>query len=520
MPTLDWIGKAAVVNHHREVPTRLLHCDSKLSFGDPEAGNLLVQGDNLEALKALLPYYAGKVKCIYIDPPYNTGSENWAYNDNVNSPEIRSWLKKTVGPEGEDLSRHDKWLCMMYPRLSLLREFLRNDGIIFISIDDNEFHLLRVLCDEIFGRRNFVAAAVWRKAYVANMTAKHISNTHDYIVMYAKSEDDLRLGRFDRSEEQVAKFKNPDGDKRGAWKAENLSSGKFYAAGQFEITTPAGRSVSPPPGRYWRMNRERYDEWVSEGRIYFGKNGGGRPMLKKYADEVRQGLTPDTWWGHENFGSNKEATTELKKIFGGEARFETPKPLRLIEAILRLSTDPDSIILDSFAGSATTAHAVSTLNRKDGGNRQFILVEMDKSIAAEVSAERLRRAGVPGFRFCTIGDPLFDEWGGVTEVVSYSDLAAFVFFSDTGNPIPAKATGATSLLGTFQGRAVHLLFAPGSVGVPVENAGNVLTLAELEALPPHDGPRVVYAEGCTVPAERLALASVVFKQVPYQLQAT
>ncbi len=384
MPTLDWIGKQAVVNHHREVPTRLLHCDSDLSFGDRDAGNLLVEGDNLEALKALLPFYAGKVKCVYIDPPYNTGSEEWKYNDNVNSPEILAWMKKTVGREGDDLSRHDKWLCMIYPRIRILREFLSESGLIFVSIDDNEVHHLRLILDEIFGRTNFISCAVWRKAYVANMTAKHLSSTHDYVLIYAKHEPHVKLGRFSRSQEQLNKFKNPDADPRGPWKAENLSAGKFYDAGQFSITTPNGRTVSPPPGRFWRMNSARYAEWLSEGRIYFGKSGEGRPMLKKYSSEVREGLTPDTWWNHDVFGTNKEATTELKRIFDGEARFETPKPRRLLEAILTLVDDPNALVLDSFAGSGTTAEAAQRLNARDGGARRTLLVEMDNTIASSV----------------------------------------------------------------------------------------------------------------------------------------
>src|SRR3954469_16228132 len=218
MPTLDWIGKKAVVNHHREVPYRLIHCDSELSAGDPDSGNLLVQGDNLVALKALLPYYAGKVKCIYIDPPFNTGSEEWIYNDNVNSPAIRQWLRQTVGKEGEDLSRHDKWLCMMYPRLALLREFLTHDGTVFVSIDDNEVQNLRAVMDAILGARNFVATIIWQKVYSPKNSAKHFSEDHDFVVVYASNSETWKPKLVPRNESQDAAYKNPDNDPRKEWK--------------------------------------------------------------------------------------------------------------------------------------------------------------------------------------------------------------------------------------------------------------------------------------------------------------
>ncbi|MAN65214.1 site-specific DNA-methyltransferase [uncultured Hyphomonas sp.] len=535
MPTLDWIGKQAVVNHHREVPYRLVHCDSALSAGDPEAGNLLVQGDNLEALRALLPYYAGKVKCVYIDPPYNTGNEAWIYNDNVNSPEIKTWLGNVVGKEAEDLSRHDKWLCMMYPRLRLLREFLRDDGAIFVSIDDNEVHYLRAALDEIFGKSNFITNVVWQKSYTSNQTAKHISDTHDHILIYARSRDLFVMGKLARTEEQKATFDNWDNDPRGPWKAENLSAGKFYSAGQFAIVGPDGREFLPPKNRYWRMNQETYEEWLADGRITFGKAGTGRPMLKKFLSEMKDELTPNTWWNHEEAGSNKVASTQLKEIFPGDDVFSTPKPVSLIQRILTLGTAPDDLILDSFAGSGTTGHAVLEQNKQDGGNRKFILVEMEDAIARDVTAERLRRVikgynkggeaaksveGLGGgFRFCRLGMPLFDEFGDVAAEVTFPDLAAHIFFSETGVPIPQKAKG--EFLGVFQDRAVYLLFDAAHAETPREAAGNVLTPDRLDALPappePFEGQRVIYAEGCTVSKDRLKSAGAVFKQIPYQI---
>ncbi len=252
MPTLDWIGKKAVLNHHREVPYRLLKCDRELSAGDQDSGNLLVEGDNLLALKALLPYYAGQVKCIYIDPPYNTGNENWVYNDAVNSPEIRTWLGEVVGKEAEDLSRHDKWLCMMYPRLVLLREMLRQDGAIFVSIDDNEVQRLRNLLDEIFGVRNFVATIIWQKNFSPKSTARHLSEDHDYVVLYARDADRWRPNLIPRTSQQDERYKNPDNDPRDSWTSGDLSARNYYSLGTYPVTCPSGRVISGPPrGTYW-----------------------------------------------------------------------------------------------------------------------------------------------------------------------------------------------------------------------------------------------------------------------------
>lgn len=538
MPTLNWIGKDAVEHHHAEVPYRLVHCDSDLSAGDPDAGNLLVQGDNLEALKALLPYYGGQVKCIYIDPPYNTGNEGWVYNDNVASPEIKAWLGKVVGKEAEDLSRHDKWLCMMYPRLRLLREFLREDGVIAVSIDDDEHATLVQLMFEIFGRSNFLGNIVWQKRYVSNVTAQYLSDMHDFIVVFGKNLDRVSVNKLARTAEQEADYKNHDDDPRGPWRAQDLSASKPYSAGLFTITGPNGDKFDPPPRRYWRMNEPQYEEWLADGRITFGKTGNGRPMLKRFLSEVRGGLTPNTWWDYDVAGHNKEATLENKEIFGGEAPFDTPKPKRLIRRFLEVFSQPDDLILDSFAGSGTTGHAVLDLNHEDAGNRRFILAEMDEGIANNITAERLRRVingydkgGDPkkpveglggGFRYCRLGVPLFNEFGDIDTAVSFPDLAAHIFFAETGVPIPSKATGTSPYLGKHGGKAVYLLFAPGQEGMPREAMGNVLTPDGLTNLPAppegFEGSRVVYAEGCTVSPDRLKSEGVVFKQIPYQVE--
>lgn len=541
MPTLDWIGKRAVVNHHREVPYRLVHCDREASAGDADTQNLVVQGDNLEALKALLPYYAGKVKCIYIDPPYNTGNEGWVYNDNVNSPEIRKWLGKVVGKEAEDLSRHDKWLCMMYPRLRLLREFLREDGAIFVSIDDDEQHRLRSMLDDVFGPQNFIATLVWQKKYAPANDAKFFSDDHDYIIVYAKHKQLWSPNKLARTAEQDAKYSNADEDPRGDWQSDNYTSNKNNSErpnGWYSIVNPhTGEEIWPSKTGVWRYPRETYEIHQAENRIWWGKNGKNRiPRYKRFLSEVG-GVVPRTVMLHGDVGHTQAAKRQILEIFHGDAEvFATPKPSSLIKHLISIGTSQDDLILDSFAGSGTTGHAVLDLNKQDGGNRRFILVEMEDAIARDVTAERLRRVidgydkgGDPakpveglggGFKFCTLGTPLFDEFGDVDADVAFPDLAAHVFFSETGVPIPARAN--SDFLGTHRDRAVYLLYDPANMGIARDAAANVLTPDRLAALPmpPDDfeGSRVVYAEGCTVSRETLAAANVVFKQIPYQIE--
>jgi DNA modification methylase len=274
VPTLNWIGKEAVVEHHRQVPTRLLECDGKLSVGDAEAENLLVEGDNLEALKALLPRYRGQVKCIYIDPPYNTGNEGWVYNDNVNDPRIRKWLGSVVGKEAEDLCRHDKWLCMMYPRLALLREFLRDDGAIFVSIDDNALNLLRCVMDEIFGKTSFIATFVWQKRY-SRENRGAIGDVHEYILTYAISPELFKAtrNRIPLDERSAKVYKNPNDDPRGRWRGIPMNAQGYRPNQMYEITTPSGKVVKPPPGRCWSTIEPEFEKLRAKGRIWFGKKG-------------------------------------------------------------------------------------------------------------------------------------------------------------------------------------------------------------------------------------------------------
>ena len=539
MPTLNWIGKDAVVNHHREAPYHLLRCDSKLSVGDPGSGNLLVQGDNLLALKALLPYYAGQVKCIYIDPPYNTGNENWVYNDNVNSPEIRKWLGRVVGKEAEDLSRHDKWLCMMYPRLALLREFLREDGAIFVSIDDNEVQNLRLIMDAIFGEHNFITSIPWVKRVSPANDAKYLSSDHEFILLYARNKSVWRPNRLDRTEEQLKNYRNPDNDPRGPWNSSTCTCNKsrderpnLYHG----IKNPnTGETVFPRTTAVWKFDPSAGEKYAKENRFYWGVKGNAKmPRLKTFLSEV-SGVVPRSFFHYSDCGHTQGARTEILSILH-ECPFATPKPTRLLQRILQIAAEEGSIVLDSFAGSGTAGHAVLMANKADGGARRFIMVEMEEDICRNVTAQRLTKAvegytttngskdkdisGLGGgFRYCTLSHPIFDENGQIHDEVRFADLAAHVFFTETGEPIPKRSSGKTPLIGVCNGVAVYLLFN-GVLGDKRVNGGNVLTSKVLGALPAHDGLKVVYGEGCRLGASRLKREGVTFKQVPYEIKTT
>lgn len=527
MPTLDWIGKKAVLNHHREVPYHLLKCDKELSVGDPGSGNLLIQGDNLLALKALLPYYAGRVKCIYIDPPYNTGDESWIYNDAVNSPEMRAWLGRAVGKETEDLSRHDKWLCMMYPRLTLLKDFLNDDGAIFVSIDDNAIGYLRLLLDEVFGPLRFVATIAWQKRYSRENRAA-IGDAHEYVVVYAKDPERFKQTRnpVPLPAKSAAIYKNPNNDPRGPWQSVSLNAQGWRPNQMYTIVAPSGKEHKPPDGRCWSVTEPEYKRLLAENRIWFGKDGNGVPRLIRFLSEVN-GLVPWTWWPHDEVGHTDEAKKEIRQLLDTSDAFPTPKPVRLIRRILEIATDKDSLILDSFTGSGTTGQAALELNKSDGGNRRFLLVEMEESICREATAKRLGRvvsgysklpATGGGFCYCTLAHPLFDERGNIRDGVTFADLAAHVYFTETGEPIPKRA-GRSPLLGIHNGRAICLLFN-GVLGDKRPDSGNVLTSSVLKSLPQHHGPRVVYGEGCRLSAPRLKREGVAFKQVPYGIKVT
>lgn len=538
MPTLDWLGKKAVLNHHREVPFRLLKNDPELSAGDQESGNLLVQGDNLLALKALLPYYAGRVKCIYIDPPYNTGNENWAYNDAVNGPEMKKWLGAVVGRD--DLSRHDKWLCMMYPRLSLLRQFLRQDGVIFISIDDNEAHNLRLLMDEIFGSQNFISTFVWQKRASPDNDETFATAIHDYIICYSKNRQKCNFNRLPRTEEMDARYENPDNDSRGPWTSSDLTRREYREHDYYPIRLPSGREVLPAAGRSWSIPRENFQALVEDNRIWFGPRGDSMPRRKRFLTEVSTGIVPTTWWPKDTFGDNQMAKRDLRQIlFEVADLFPTPKPVPLLEKIFQIATNPGDLVLDSFAGSGTTGHAVIAMNKAAGEapKRRFILIEMDSAICRDVTAERIRRVILGyenskeakkapikglggGFQYCVLDAPLFDESGKIEKRVTFADLAHHVFFAETGSPLAKKPDGKkTPLIGVFQGTAFYLLFN-GILGDRSVNGGNVLTSAVLAALPSHNGPRVIFGEGCRLGPDRLKRENITFRQIPYDIKVT
>jgi adenine-specific DNA-methyltransferase len=519
MPFLDWVNKNQAVNSAVGVPYHLLHCASV--HGDTSTDNLLIQGDNLKALKALLPFYRGRVKCIYIDPPYNTQSAVSHYDDKL---------------------EHSQWLSMMYPRLVLLRELLAAEGSIWVSIDDREAHYLKVLMDEVFGRGNFVANVVWQKAYTSNQTAKHISDTHDHILLYAKSFNSMTLGKLPRTEDQVAKFKNPDNDSRGPWKAENLSAGKFYSAGQFPIIGSNGIEYLPPKGRFWRCNEKQFNAWLADGRITFGLGGTGRPMLKKYLQEMEDGLKANTWWNHEQFGSNKEASLDLKALFvDADEVFQTPKPEKLLQRVLQLATNPGDLVLDSFLGSGTTAAVAHKMGRRWIGIEMgehavtHCLPRLEKVIAGEQGgiSTTVNWQGGGGFRFHTLGEPVFAADGSIHPQVRFAALAAYLWHFETGvpwgiSPAPPLSNGGgaesgelSPCLGCHDGTAYYLLYN-GILGDRRPQGGNVLTAAVLGYLSdafPHDGPRIIYGETTRLGEARLREAGIVFKQIPYDIKA-
>ncbi len=422
MPTLEFKGKQFVYTHHLSVPFRELKVDAPKSL-PPEGtqasldDNLIIHGDNLEALKALLPTHAGKLDCIFIDPPYNTGNEGWCYNDNVRSPLMKEWLKKSANPvDKEDLERHDKWLCMMWPRLNLLRELLSPTGVLFATIDDNEGHRLRDLFDEIFGEERHVATIVWQKRY-SRENREAIGDVHDYIHVYAMDKSHFKTTRnkLDPTEEQLEVYKNPNNDPKGRWRPVPITAQAGHATPEqfYEIISPSGKIFTPSEGRCWGIAKATFEKLKAEGRMYFGKNGDSQPNLIRYESEI-EGFVPWTWWPSDEFGHTDEAKKELMAIIANsEFEFDTIKPVRLLRKIFQIATHKNSLILDSFAGSGTTAHAVLEANKKDGGNRRFILVECE-DYADTLTAERMRRV-INGYSFTgTQTERLYSEkitWG-------------------------------------------------------------------------------------------------------------
>lgn len=362
MPELHFKGKEFVYNHHLTVPYRPLEPKAKKSIGKPSLnGNLIIQGDNLHALKALMPLYAGKVDCVFIDPPYNTGNENWHYNDNVNSPMMREWISSNPINK-EDMLRHDKWLALMYPRIKLLHELLSDTGSFWMTLDDNEIHRARSILDEIFGEENFVATVIWHKNFSPKPSAQFFSEDHDYLLVYAKDKKVWRPNLLERTEEMEARYSNPDNDKRGPWTSGDLSARNYYSEGTYPITCPSGRVIEgPPKGTYWRVKKAKFLEMDKDGRILWGEDGNNMPRLKRFLSDVKQGRVPQTLWEHYEVGHTQDAKKELLAVLNFETSddvFITPKPIALLSRVLEIATEPTSIVLDSFAGSGTTAHAV------------------------------------------------------------------------------------------------------------------------------------------------------------------
>lgn len=517
MPTLEWIGKDKVVNHHQQVPYRVL--EAQYTHNAERSENMIIRGDNLEALKSLLPKYEGKIKCIYIDPPYNTGNEGWVYNDNVNDPRIKKWLGEVVGKEGEDLSRHDKWLCMMYPRLKLLQKLLAEDGAIFISIDDVELPNLRLLMDEIFGAGNFVTNIIWHKNYAPKSSAKYFSEDHDYVLVYSKNKATWTPNLLPRTEEQDKVYKNPDNDPRGLWRPDNLSARNPYSLGLYSITCPGGRVIpGPPAGRYWVVSEEKFKQMDADGRIYWGKDGNNIPAPKRYLSEVKQGRVPQTIWEFVDVGHTQDAKKDIKAIFNGNMPFDTPKPARLLERIIQIASDKDGIILDSFAGSGTTAHAVLNMNKTDGGNRKFILVEM-MDYADTITAERVKRVidgygsgknAVPGtggdFTFYDLGEMLLLPNGNLNENVSADKIREYVYYMETKEALSEGSNGNPYFMGASHGAAYYFYYE--------KEAITTLDYDFLATIPERADNYVIYADLCTIPTEELAKHSITFKKIP------
>jgi len=569
MPTLHWIGKDAVIGHHQTVPFRLIEPVPELSCAAADCGNLIVQGDNLHALKALLPRYAKQVKCIYIDPPYNTGNEGWAYNDNVSSPEIRKWLGDVVGKEGETLDRHDRWLSMMYPRLVLLKQFLREDGAIFVSIDDNEVGNLQALMREIFGSANEVATLVWEKGKKGD--ARLVSVTHEYILVFARNKALLKAQnvRWRRKKPGIdavlehyaslrAKFGEqhdairkemmawyralPNGDARKAHKHYTWSDarGLYFAADfagpddgrenrpRYPILHPVTQQPCAMPSTGWRWEEATTQAALAETppRIHFGKDHTTIPNRKSYLFEIDEEPMLSVF-----YKDGRAATLEVEAMLGAGA-FPFPKDSEVIADLVGMVVEPGDLVLDSFGGSGTTAHAVLRLNQQLEEPLRFILIEMDEDVAHSKTRARVQKAiegytpltgkkRVPvegvggGFQFCRLSaDVVFAANGKVRRDVNFAQLAEFVWFLETGTGFGGNAN--SPLLGVYQGRAVYLLYN-GILTDKSVKGGNVLTAAVFDTLPRFAGPKVIYAAGNRM-RPRAELEGITVKQTPYQIQ--
>lgn len=577
MPTLEWIGKSKVINHHQEVPFRVL--ERKYSFDengqhdeDNGSENMIIRGDNLEALKALLPRYEGRIKCIYIDPPYNTGNEGWVYNDNVNDPKIKKWLGEVVGKEGEDLTRHDKWLCMMYPRLKLLQKLLANDGIIFISIDDTECSNLILICNEIFGASNFVANVSWQRTYSPRNDSKGIVSEVEHLVVFSKNPG-WQPNKLPRTEAMDSRYKNPDNDV-APWKSSDaFAPGAATHQGMvYAIQHPfTGKMLYPSNGRCWRYQQSSMLEYMqgwcnyrlenlhdekerarvcgidesavrkdvlaivleeplevsaakaqkvyNRGRwpgFYFTKGGYGGIARKTYLENVG-GRLPTNLWMYEETGHTDEAKKELISLFGGRSPFDTPKPTRLLDFVLKVAGTSETLMLDSFAGSGTTAHAVLNANKADNGNRHFILIEM-MDYADSITAERVKRVikgygegknavdGTGGnFSFYDLGEPLL-VGDCLNEAVAPEKIREYIWFMETKQPYAPLGGGNPYYLGKHNSTGYYFYYEPQRV--------TVLDYAFLSTITEKADGTVIYADRCSISEDKLAKMGIVFKKIP------
>lgn len=501
MPLLDWLNKADAVRAAQKVPYRLLEAVPELSAGDPNNGNMLIQGDNLQALKALLPLYAGKVKCIYIDPPYNTRSAFTHYDDNL---------------------EHSLWLSMIYPRLELLRELLAEDGSIWVNIDDNEAHYLKVMMDEVLGRKNFVANVLWQKRTSPDARI-HLGSAHDHIIVYSKSIEKTNFYKLGISPEQAKNFKNPDNDPRGAWVSTDFTAQGWRPNQMYKLQAPNGIEYDPPPGRCWGNIESEYRRLLAEGRMWFGKDGTARPRVKNYLSE-NEGISSWTWWTNSEVGHNQEAKKEINAIFGADDAFDTPKPERLLRRVFEIATIPGDLVLDSFLGSGTTAAVAHKMNRRYIGiemgdhAKTHCQPRLKKVIEGEQGgiSEAVNWQGGGGFHFFRLGETIFNEYGAIHPNVSFTALAAHIWFCETHVPLSKPAD--SPLLG-IQGDTAYYLLYNGILGDRRPQSGNVLTQAVLDNLPTHNGRKIIYGEASRFGKARLEVENITFKQIPYDLRA-
>ena len=554
MPVLEFKGKQHIYAHHLTVPYRPLLPDPARSCRPAGADdNLIIHGDNLHALKALLPRYAGRVKCIYIDPPYNTGNEGWVYNDNVNSPLLKEWLRAHGPVDNEDLERHDKWLCMMWPRLHLLRELLADDGVIFVSIDDNEQHHLRSLMDEVFGENNFVATFVRKRRLATGMRDNQLSQDHEFVSCYARQISEVRFTGIKR---KISDY--PFEDSLGKYRSTDLTVGmdKILRPNQFyEIADPhTGAGYWPPQTRVWRFEPSTMNREIEAGNIIWPtpeKKRMKRPRYKtRYDPNDAKKTNPISTWMDTKRGEsdddmvvnltadlNTAATKELRAIFDDDQVFPYPKPVSLVKELVQAATDDDSIVLDSFAGSGTTAHAVLALNREDGGNRRFILVECE-DYADSITAERVRRVidGVPGardpalrdgldgsFTYATLGEPIeLDGMLSGETLPPYAALAAYLLHTASGVSAGADDLAPQDGDGLFHSSDklnYHLLYQPDLAFLRSNDA--ILNEERAKRISAAARARnrkaVVFAAAKYIGQRELSAWGITFCQLPYEL---